>query len=366
MEPSDSQVLPGALDASSPSLRENRENAPQVSRAVGPSSPALSNSKPLTPPEAGASISNSNAPLAAVIEPALRAACQQRLSAISWFRTDWQRGGALTGYATWLNDAQVAQPVVVKLPVPPCERDWLLRLQSADHLVPRVHAHGEAVGPYDMAWLIMERLPFGPLGSAWGGREFDLLIESVGRFYRCAASVPITARSAERNWERIFDQARQNVIKEHDLAHEQRWKAAMKKVHRKLKDWLKIWNDRPQEDWCHGDLHLGNAMSREPAPNGGAVLLDFALTHPGHWIEDAVYFEHLYWARRQKLGERRLCSLIAKQRRTLGLKVDGNWPRLASIKRALMAMSTPAQLDLDGDPHHVAAALEVLEIEAGA
>ncbi|MFP3422344.1 hypothetical protein R0K19_23525, partial [Bacillus sp. SIMBA_161] len=40
-------------------------------------------------------------PLGATLEPIVRAACGGRLSPVTWFRTDWQRGGAATGYATF-------------------------------------------------------------------------------------------------------------------------------------------------------------------------------------------------------------------------------------------------------------------------
>ncbi|MCX5659956.1 MAG: hypothetical protein NTW19_09575 [Planctomycetota bacterium] len=55
-------------------------------------------------------------PLGALLEPALRQTCGGRLSEVNWFRTDWQRGGALTGYATYRDDDGQPQPVVVKLP----------------------------------------------------------------------------------------------------------------------------------------------------------------------------------------------------------------------------------------------------------
>jgi hypothetical protein len=298
------------------------------------------------------------------LQPALAAACDGRLFDISWFRTDWQRGGALTAYALWRGDDGTPRPAVVKVPVPPQERQWLLRLQDFENVVPRVYAHGETLGGYDMAWVVMERLPHGPLGHAWQGREFDLLVEAAGRFYAAATTCPVNQPPRDKDWAKVYDLARQNV-RRHNLAHEQRWSKVLKKAHRKLHDWLKIWHDRPVDQWCHGDLHLANGMTRHPAPEGPAVLLDFALVHPGNWIEDAVYFEHLYWARPQRLGERRLCRQIAHERKKLGLTVEADWPRLASTRRALLAMSTPAVLQVDGDPHHVEAALHVLETEVG-
>lgn len=105
-------------------------------------------------------------PFGASLEPFLRDACENRLSTVNWFRTDWQRGGALTGYATYRDDAGKDQNVVVKLPVGPTERRWLARLgRTSNGVVPRVWATGQSLGEYDMAWVVMEQLPHGPLGS---------------------------------------------------------------------------------------------------------------------------------------------------------------------------------------------------------
>lgn len=307
-------------------------------------------------------VKNGETPFGAALEPALRAACVDRLSAISWFRTDWQRGGALTGYASWRNGDGTDHPVVVKLPVPPAERQWLVRLNDHDDVIPRIHAHGESVGAYDIAWVVMERLPHGPLGQAWKGSEFDLVAQAIGRFYRAAKGVPLEGRPLTMDWDKVIKLGREN-IRQHDVAHEQRWSQAMKKAKRRLDAWLREWDRRPIDGWCHGDLHLANAMSRHPAPQGPALLLDFAQTRIGHWIEDAVYFEHLFWARKQRLGDRKLCSLIAQERKKHALSVDADWPRFASIKRALLALSVPANLTLDGDRLHVEASLDILEAE---
>jgi len=298
------------------------------------------------------------------LEPALRRACEGRLSDVTWFRVDWQRGGALTGYGTWRDDGEDEHRVVVKLPVPPCERHWLVTLQGQDHVAPRVFAHGEAVNGYDLAWVVMERLSHGPLGSAWLGNEFDLLTEAVGRFYAAAEQHPRVGEPVRKDWFAIFERSRKHV---HDfsLSQPQRWNRALKKAHRQLKQWVDDWEHRPSDHWCHGDLHFGNAMTRIAAPEGPAVLFDFARTHVGHWVEDAVFFEHLFWARRKRLNGRKLCSQIAHERKTRGLKVDEHWPHFADLKRALLAMSTPAMLQHDGDPRHVKAVLEVLERSVG-
>lgn len=326
-------------------------------------------SKPSPQPGSGGSASESpvgvspstgiDSPFGASLAPALRAACGGCLSEVAWFRTDWQRGGALTGYATYQHEGQ-DQEVVVKLPIGPGELQWLVRLGGEQGVAPRVYAQGEALGGYDMAWVVMERLAHGPLGAAWGGKEFDLLIEAAGRFYAATGRFPVGSPPAPRDWAEVLDLARASV-RRHHLANSQRWNKALKQAQQKLRDWLTVWEARAVDQWCHGDFHLANAMTRVPPPRGPAVLLDFAMTRPGHWVEDAVYLEHLYWARRDRLGGRKLCKQIAQQRKNQGLSTAEDWPRLAEVYRALLAMGTPVVLRRDGDPQHVQAALEVLE-----
>ncbi len=351
---------------------------PSSSRAAGPESgpaivatPSLAASAAPLPEDDKQS--HAAAPLPAsvgdgafgtLLEPMLRKICDDRLSAITWFRTEWQRGGALTGYAVFRDDADREQPVVIKMPVPPCERHWLVQLTPHDDVGPHVYAHGDMIGGYDLAWVVMERLPHGPLNSDWGGAEFDLLVDAVGRFYRAAADHAPVGEPVQRDWEHVLDVARQKV-RQNTLPEQPRWTKALKKAQRKLKPWTERWLDRPIHHWRHGDLHLGNAMTRTEAPGGPAVLFDFANTRVGHWVEDAVYFEHIYWSRPQRLEGRKLCKAIARRRKELGLEVESDWAELAEVKRALLAMSTPTKLEHFGDPVHVIAALDVLERAVG-
>jgi len=300
----------------------------------------------------------------AQLEPVLLAQCGGRLSRVNWFRTDWQRGGALTGYATWSGDDGQDHAVVVKMPVPPREALWLGRLQSDDgeatRVVPRVYARGEALGGYDLAWVVMERLPHGPLGATWEGREFDLLIEAAGRFYEAADQFAPTGEAQQRDWRALFEQARR-AVRDKALPEAQRWSKALKKAHRRLKKWIAVWEDRPVEGWCHGDLHLANALTREPPPHGPALLIDPAEVHAGHWVEDAVYLEHLYWGRDDRLAGRDLVKAIARARKEYGLGVESEWPRLADLRRVLLAGGAPAYLASEGGRVHLHAALDVLE-----
>ena len=332
-------------------------SASQSGGSVPEESSPLSGMNQQTEPEA---LPAHGGPLGAALEPILQHACEDRLSRVTWFRTDWQRGGAATGYATFSERKDVQHPVVVKLPVPPRERQWLVRLQGAADVAPRVYAHGESLNGYDLAWVVMERLPHGPLTTAWRGVEFDLVVDAIGRFYAAAAGVPLVGSPTKRDWHGLYDRARQRVMSR-AVPEAQRWKNALKKAHRKLDGWIDVWNDRPIHGWCHGDLHLANAMTRTPAPDGPALLLDFAEVEPGHWLEDAIYFEHIYWGAKDRLAGRKLTRAIARRRRELGLAVESDWAELARVKRALLATTTPALLDAEGDPRHVHAALDVLE-----
>jgi len=94
------------------------------------------------------------------------------------------------------------------------------------------------------------------------------------------------------------------------------------------------------------------------------VLIDYAETCPGSWVEDAIYLEHLFWAMRDRLEGRKLASMLAKARRQQGLAVAEDWPRLASIRRALLAMRAPCEMRRVGaGAAHLDAALQVLERE---
>ena len=298
------------------------------------------------------------------LEPALRRACGGLLGDVRWFRTDWQRGGALTGYSNYQDADGLDQPVVVKLPVSPVERLWLKRLGMAGDVAPHVYAEGLSLNGYDMAWVVMERLAHGPLGPSWGGREFDLVIEAACRFYEAAAPYPGEAAPRDPDWGALLDEVRRQVGRNGD-ADAARWNRLLKQVQRRLSAWAARWAQRPRDAWCHGDLHLGNAMSRVAPPEGPAVLFDFALTHRGHWLEDAVYFEQLYWGRRQGTHDRNLCRRLARERKRVGLPLEPDWADLARVRRCLVAIGVPAARGAMGAAPRLDAARAILEREVG-
>ena len=100
--------------------------------------------------------------------------------------------------------------------------------------------------------------------------------------------------------------------------------------------------------------------STAPAAPRQTSDLDLAEVRVGHWIEAAVYLEHLYWSARQRLGGRKLVSMVARERKRRGLPVGEDWPELASIKRILLAITVALDFQRS-TPAHAAAALTVLE-----
>ncbi len=317
--------------------------------------------------------------LAHALEPALLEACAGRLaSPIRWFRTDWQRGGAATGFSTFKYDGEDRpRDVVVKLPIGPTEHRTLVDLASTDAPTPRVAADGWELGSYDVGWVVMERFPGAPLSMATSGvpadapaherlkSNFEELAAAAAVYYKCAEEVwPIDpSRIQHIDWSRLIEQAR-DAVKVSHIGHESTWVDALKKVDRALPSLLARWDARPITTWKHGDLHAGNAMRRpEGSPWGQpcCVLLDFAEVSPGHWVEDAVYMERLHWAHMELLNGVKPVSILARARKAVGLDNGEDYGELANIRRVLVAASAPAFLRTDGNPRYLDAALGIVE-----
>lgn len=325
-------------------------------------------------PSASSAAASSGAPggsLAATLEPHLKAACDHRLGKIDWFRSAWQAGGASTGTTTFSFHDGEAVPAVVKLPVGPSEYRWTTILgggpagqSPACSCTPRVLAAGMELGGYDLAWLVVEKLD-GTLPSARPA-EHDVrdFLGAAAAFYRAAEKArPLVDAEAppSKDWAGLIAKGR-DIIHNHGIAEEQRWNQAIHAVQKALPRLLERWKARPINTWCHGDLHFGNAMRRPGSrPGEPSVLIDLALVHPGHWVEDAVYLERLYWAKPELLCGVKPVSELARLRREQGLLGHEDYAMLANIRRILMAASVPAFLLHEGHPKYVHAALEHVE-----
>lgn len=298
----------------------------------------------------------------------LRQACNGRLGTISWFRTDWQRGGARTGRSTYRTDDGRDASVVVKIPVGPTELLWNQRLQPNEKdsygVTATLYAFGEALGDYDLAWIIIERFPEGPLFGLNRTDAIDLMADAAARFYWRTADFPVTGQPRCEEWDKHFDRARE-MCQTNNVSEKQRWNTLLKSAQKSLPAWVEEWRGRDTGAWCHGDLHPANAMSRSNRPEDPAMLIDLAEIRPGHWLEDAIYLERLYWTLPDRLAASPPVKLIARKRAERGLRTDDNISRLADIRRALLAGSAPAFLRSGGNPVVLKANLDMLEQAVG-
>lgn len=287
------------------------------------------------PPIAGTGPAHS---LARALEAELLALEGGRLSNLSWFRTDWQRGGAATATARWRDDAGEHRDVVVKVPVTQRERRWFERLGRDDAApVARLFAGGDDLGPYDFAWIVIERLPFGPLGVRWHDDHMARIGDVAARFHQAAAATPIEAL-ADEPWEDLLAKARESV-KEPSFPERSRWTAALKDCAKRFDRIVDAWRTRGPIGWVHGDLHPANAMSRVAEDHGPACLIDLGEVRTGHWLEDAVYLERVHWPRADRLSAKPV-KCVADARKRLGLE-NGDWPSLAAARRILLAATAP-------------------------
>ena len=327
--------------------------------------------------------------LAPSLEPALLEACKGRLSKLEWFRSTWQSSGASTGFGTYTTDAGTTVPVCVKVPVGPNEYNWTTSLAAAnpppsDPAVPdtlptlRVFASGTELGGYDLAWLVVERLSGHTLAHDLTEESILGLLRTTARWYDLAARIkPVGRPPPPPDWEAQLAKARE-ALKVSAIEDSQSWNKAIKDVQKVLPRLAERWACRPINTWCHGDLHPGNAMRRLPpsGPSPGdppssptdqsphpCVLIDLALVHAGHWVEDAVYLERLHWGKPELLHGVKPVNAMAKIRKEFGLPhAEGeDHGQLANIRRVLMAATTPAFLHREGHPKYVKTALEKLE-----
>ncbi len=282
-------------------------------------------------------------------------------------------GGAATAHAVFDGKPEsnphlppAPRPVVVKLPLGPREHRILTGLGATSAPTPRVLASGRELGGYDFAWVVMERLDGLPLSAHLHKEVFDHVIDAVVRFSRHAADLwPLDPPPPGPDWSDLLDRSRRALKDNPGVPNIQQWASAAKRASRALPHLLDLWDSRSINTWCHGDLHPGNCMRRTDgqlwAADPGFVLFDFAEVHAGHWVEDAVYLERLYWGRPQVLEGVKPVSLLARARRNAGLETGDDYGTLADIRRLLMGVTAPAFLHREGYRAYMDAALQIVE-----
>jgi hypothetical protein len=180
---------------------------------------------------------------------------------------------------------------------------------------------------------------------------------------------PLGACPPSPDWEAAVERSRE-LARTGGVPDGHRWVEALKRVHRQMPVLRSRWASRPINAWCHGDVHPANALRRAlPADcsdaallgRHGCVLIDLAMVHCGHWVEDAAYLERQFWGYREILGAVRPVSMLARLRRERGLPADDNYGDLTMVRRVLMAACAPALMEREGSPKHLAAALEIID-----
>jgi len=307
--------------------------------------------------------------------PALHDACGDRLGDIEWFRSPWQKSGAATGRTSWRLPSGKVIDAIVKVPVGYGEFSWSTRLGEVDPMwwesdesqrmpVPRVLSSGMELGGYDVAWLVQERIQGETVSKRMDGIRLDQLFLATARFHALAKNIKPAEREdreGEPDWRALLERARgkciDNAIERTDI-----WLGTLDAVGMVLPALLERWHARPMDTWCHGDLHPGNVMIRDGCLESGsdrrcAVLIDFAMIHPGHWVQDALYLERMYWGREELLDGIDPLVSLAEHRVLHGLHADESDASLANIRRVLMGVTSPAFLRHENNPVYLSAAL---------
>ena len=302
---------------------------------------------------ASSSISHS---LASSLEPVLIKQTNQKLADIHWFKTDWQRGGAATGFASWRKDDESSVSVVIKLPVNQRELQWTKRMQNSGGITPKLFASGEHLNGYDLAWLIIERFPIGPLGKHWDDTNIKRIADAAARFTASASSFEINQEGKREDWKSLIKKAKISIRKNH-IDNESAWNKANRLLAKNLNPIIEQWRGRRIDQWLHGDLHMANAMCRSETPNSPVTLIDLAEVHAGHWIEDAVYLERQLWGHETRLKSTKPIHAMVSARKQHELRVDDDYSTLVDIRRLILAGTAPAFMQSEGDPRYLTACL---------
>ena len=201
--------------------------------------------------------------------------------------------------------------VIIKVGTSARENFWCRELHRlAPDMTPAVYAAGSRLGEIDVHWLALEAIPYGPLGTSWNGREFELMLDAGTRFYQQAKLIEdptlhVTTQSEVAGWV--------------EGAVRQRCPGAVDMLLSRLDDHWEFILAKCGSETCFEDFHLCNGLMRDPPPGGDrAVLIDI---HPNRrpWILDPAYLQVLNSVDRNRSGHKDLVPRMAAKRREAGL-----------------------------------------------
>ena len=190
-------------------------------------------------------------------------------------------------------------------------------LRAAD-FVPRVFEAGHL--EEEINWVAFERIPWGPLGPLYQGREFDYLIDAGVRFQSIARDIEprhlrtVTLASLRRAIELGSKGGAPGPVDAILERLEPSWQSVVASCGTEV---------------CHGDLHLGNGLTRVRPPSGPVVLIDFSPVRQP-WCFDAAYLEALNSGDPSRPNAVGIVARTAGRRRAMGLSV----PDRSAVERA--------------------------------
>ena len=211
--------------------------------------------------------------------------------------------------------------VLVKVNITQREQFWMpAASQATTGVVPRVLASDSSLGELDVAWLVVERLPY-RYDPAWGTAAFSSLLEAAAGFQLFAAEVdtPLV-------YEQGFESIRHWVLRGQDLCQE-----AGVLARNLQRDWAGV-EAVAEPEVMFGDLHFGNAAFASPPPHPRALLFD-PIPRRQPWPFDPAYFEVLCGG--SGLVHQMAAIRAAQHRPTCG---PADTDRLATLYCAWMAL----------------------------
>lgn len=254
---------------------------------------------------------------------------------------EWSGGRALHFSGTW---RETGDPVLTKVGVAAHELHWASALsEAASGLCPTLYASGERLAHLRLRWMVLERVPFGPLGPLWLGNEFRMLLEAAVRFQKVALGLA-PAKIAE------VDQVVLRGWLEEGLRRDAPGPAG-------------VVADRVPQDFqwvasvcelgtCHGDAHLCNGLTRTPPPTPSPVLLIDPQPIRQPWAFDAGYLQVCASVDKERVGYRGLIPMMSRLRAQHGLDTcaDRDVPRLS---RTVLAWFAIRQWGWNPDRHPI-------------
>ena len=259
--------------------------------------------------ESSGRVSRSKEALAAIKQAATQT------DEINKFATDFelfvQEYGLIAVHLRGLH-RETGDRVIVKVGTSDCENYWSERLHSAaPDLVPRVYASGSRLGEIDVHWLVTEAIPFGPLGDAWNGKKFELMLDAGVRFYRAAKSI---------EYPNLREITLSDVVGWLRGALERNCPGPVSQLYQSVDRHWSFLLEKCGLETTFDDFHLCNGMTRSPPPDGGPALLIDINPNRQPWVLDPAYLQVLNSDDRGRPGYHNLIGRMAAKRREAGLR----------------------------------------------